>query len=244
MSADIQSVLKRADAARIGLSLMSPLEALVPRYHADPVKGNRTAMNIIADNTQIMMWVVVHPLVPETFDQAKEMLQHDHCIGIKIHPEEHGYHITKHGNRIFEFASRNKAIIETHSGEANSLPADYLPFVNDFPDVRLILSHLGCGSNDKSILQVDAIQNSKHGNVFTDTSSSASLMPGLLEWAVRQIGAERILFGTDSPCYFSPMQRARVDYADISYENKKSILRDNAIKLFGNKLSGVMDFLK
>ena len=42
---------------------------------------------------------------------------------------------------------------------------------------------------------------------------------------------EKFLYGTDSPLYFAPMQRARIDNAEISDEEKKIILRDNALKL-------------
>ena len=37
-----------------------------------------------------------------------------------------------------------------------------------------------------------------------------------------------MVFGTDTPLYFSPMQRARVDYADISDADRANILRNTA----------------
>ena len=85
--------------------------------------------------------------------------------------------------------------------------------------------------------QVRAIQAGRHANIYTDTSSAQSLMPNLIEWAVREIGAERILFGTDSPVYFSPMQRARIEYAGIALEARRLILSGNAERLFRSKLS-------
>lgn len=56
-------------------------------------------------------------------------------------------------------------------------------------------------------------------------------MPGLIEWAVEQIGADRILYGTDTPLHFAPAQRARIDQAELDDQDKQVILRDNAIKL-------------
>jgi predicted TIM-barrel fold metal-dependent hydrolase len=50
------------------------------------------------------------------------------------------------------------------------------------------------------------------------------------------MGPERILFGTDTPLYFSPMQRARVDNAEISDGAKRMILRENAERVFRAKL--------
>ena len=80
-------------------------------------------------------------------------------------------------------------------------------------------------------MQVRAIQESTAGNVYVDTSSARSIMPGLVEWAVSEIGAERILYGTDTPLYSASMQRARIDLADVTDEQKRLILRENAISL-------------
>ena len=60
----------------------------------------------------------------------------------------------------------------------------------------------------------------------------SSIMSGLLEWAVKEVGAEQILFGTDTPLYSTAMQRARIDKAEISADAKRKILRENAVKLF------------
>ena len=87
--------------------------------------------------------------------------------------------------------------------------------------------------NDDLSQQVRAVQAAKHGNIFTDTSSAKSITSGLHEWALSEIGADRILYGTDSPLYFAPMQRARIDNAGIEYADKEKILCRNAEKLFG-----------
>jgi predicted TIM-barrel fold metal-dependent hydrolase len=78
---------------------------------------------------------------------------------------------------------------------------------------------------------VRAIQASKHGNVLADTSSSWSILPGLIEWAVGEVGADRILSGTDTPAYFAPSQQARIDRADLTDSEKRMILCDNAKRL-------------
>jgi predicted TIM-barrel fold metal-dependent hydrolase len=231
MSADINQLVKLANVSHVAISLVSPLEGLLPRGHSNPIKANEDAFKEIRDIDQLMQWVIVNPLVPETFVQAEEMLRYKKCVGIKIHPEEHRYCITEYGEKIFKFAAKAGTIIETHSGEGNSLPEDFIPFVDAYPEVKLILSHLGCSIDGDPSHQVRAVEKAKHGNVYTDTSSASSIMCNLIEWAVKEIGAEKILFGTDSPLYFAPMQRARIDNAELNYEEKKKILCDNAMKL-------------
>ena len=69
---------------------------------------------------------------------------------------------------------------------------------------------------------VHAIQGSRHGNIFADTSSAANIIPGVLEFACRAVGAEKLLFGTDTPIYCNAMQRARIDSADLTDDEKSS----------------------
>ncbi len=231
-SGDAETVLRRAQQANTCLTIASPIEALMPRFKADPVRGNEEAARIIAQTEGLLQWVVVDPLKPETYEQAAEMLALPKCVGIKVHPELHGYAITEQGTAIFEFAARHRTTIMAHSGEENSMPEDFVKFANEFPKVTLIVAHLGFGWDNDPTHQVRAIQSSKHGNVFADTSSALNINPRLIEWAVKEIGARLILYGTDSPLYFAPVQRARIDCADIRDQDKKLILCDNAKKLF------------
>lgn len=232
MSGDAQRVIDLARLAQTSLTLVSPLQALMPRYKADTLGGNEHAAQTLPRHPELRQWVVIDPLKTDTYAQAEPMLASPCCVGIKIHPEEHGYPIKEHGRQIFEFAAKHQAIVLTHSGEENSLPEDFVPFANDFPEALVILAHIGCTVDEDPGHQVRAMQQSKHGNIFADTSSAQSIINGLIEWAVAEIGSERILYGTDTPLYSAPMQRSRIDRAEIPDADKQRILRDNAMKLF------------
>ncbi len=233
MSGDPDEVVRRASAVGIAQTIVSPLKAMMPRYHADTEAGNREAARVVRDTEELLQWVVVDPLNPATFKQASQMLRSPKCVGIKVHPEMFGFKIADQGEAIFEFAAERMAVVQSHSGGENSMPADFVRFANDYPDVKLILSHLGNGPQADHTLQVNAVKAAKHGNIYTDTSSSNSITSRMLEWAVMEIGAEKILFGSDTPLYFVAMQKARIDHADLSESDKCKILRENAIRLFG-----------
>jgi predicted TIM-barrel fold metal-dependent hydrolase len=230
-SGDAQVVASRAKEARTEITIVSPLQALMPRYDNDAEGGNEDAADSLAEYSDLRFWVVLDPRKPRTFEQTERMLQLANCAGIKIHPEEHGYPIREHGSTLFQFAQKHGAVILTHSGEERSLPADFVPFCDDFPDVPLILAHLGCGFDSDPTHQVRAIGSTRSERVYVDTSSAQSLMPNLIEWGVSEIGARKILYGTDAPLYCSSMQRARIDFAEISDEDKRLILRENALQL-------------
>ena len=232
MTGEAHVVAQRARAANIRLTIVSPLEALLPRGRGDALSGNRNAARIVAETPGLLQYVVIDPREPKTFRQAEEMLQLPQCVGIKIHPEEHCYPINDFGEPMFEFAARHGAVVLSHSSEQNSLASDLVAWADRFPEMRLILAHIGCGWDGDCTHQVRGVQQSRQGNVFADTSSARSIMPNLIEWAVRQIGADRVLFGTDAPLYVTCMQRARIDQADLSDAEKKRILYENAESLF------------
>lgn len=231
LSASAEEVARRARESNIQWTIVSPCEALTPRFKASAVQGNISASRDVSQTPGLLQWVVVHPLQPETYKQADAALRQKRCVGIKIHPEEHGYPIKEYGDAIFQFAAERRAVLLTHSGELNSLPQDFVPFANCYPEVTLILAHLGCSHDKDKTHQVRAIQASQKGNVFVDTSSANSIFPGLIEWAVCEVGADRVLFGSDTPTYSVAMQRARIDTADISNADKQLILRNNAVRL-------------
>lgn len=235
LSGDAATVVSRAKAAATRLTIVSPLSGLLPRCEADAVAANEEAARVVAETDGLLQWVIVNPLQPRSFQQAAAMLSQPKCVGIKLHPEEHGYSIREHGADLFEFAATHDAVVLVHSGDENSRPIDVVPFADAHPHVRVIFAHLGNGGGAAGdpALQVRAVQAAKSEHIFVDTSSARSILPGLVEWAVSEIGAERILYGTDSPLYCAAMQRARIDHAEISDRDKRRILCENAERLLG-----------
>lgn len=241
MTGSATAVAERAAASGVECTIVSPMLALFPRGGADSPAGNDEAAAVVSQTSGLKQYVVINPLQPQTYEQAAVMLKQPQCVGIKIHGEEHVYPIADHGDAMFAFAAEHKAVVLAHSGDEHTMPVDFVPFADRYPEMKLILAHLGNNGPATDLdpsQQVRAIAASKHANVYTDTSSSKSIFPELIEWAVKEVGAERILFGTDTPLYFVANQRARIDYADLSEADKHAILRDNALKLFGPKLTG------
>ena len=173
----------------------------------------------------IYQWVVIEPRNENTYKQAEKMLESGKCVGIKIHPLSHKFSLDEYGDRIFSLASAYKAIVQIHPEKEASY---ILPFADKYSDVTFIMAHLG----DEHY--VDAIEYAKNGNVYVDTSGMASSKNMIVEYAVGRVGSERILFGTDT--YAPGFQRGRIEYALISEQDKENILRNNAQRLFGQKL--------
>jgi predicted TIM-barrel fold metal-dependent hydrolase len=105
-----------------------------------------------------------------------------------------------------------------------STPADLRDLALRFPTVPMIMAHLnGCGV--RGVLDIQDLP-----NVYVDTSGSQP-DAGFIEFAVAELGAERILFGSDVPIRDYATQLAKVTGAAISSEAKQLILGANAARL-------------
>lgn len=225
-------VTELAGRANTLITFVSPFEGF--DIGGDVLSANLTTSKIVSKMKSLKQWVVVTPFEKETFSQAAKLLKNKDCVGIKLHPKR-SYSLQEYGYRIFEFASLFKTVILSHSGDESCKPEDLAKLANKFPDVNVIAAHLGYGWDGSPYHHIRAVEMNRHGNLFIDTSSRRSIRSRMLEWAVSEIGSERILYGTDSPSHFTPMQRARVDCAFLSSSDKKRILYKNAAELFGVK---------
>ena len=107
-------------------------------------------------------------------------------------------------------------------------PDDIAELAGRFPDVTIIAAHLRPGG----VRGVWAVR--RHSNVLYDTSGGQPTA-GVLEDAVRLLGAERVLYGSDE---IFPgegrdiaVARACVDDARITRRQRELILGENALRI-------------
>ena len=80
--------------------------------------------------------------------------------------------------------------------QANPLLIDDV--ANNFPDLRIMLTHLGTLWHNESFMVVE-----KHPNVFIDTAAYLYEIPRLLDInLIKRLGTNKVIFGTDYPSPF------------------------------------------
>jgi len=164
--------------------------------------------------------------------------------GIKIHPYLDQVSASDPRYKpVWEFAAERKApvLIHTWSNKRSNdplldfcAPSQIEKIAMDYPEVKIILGHSG-GEYDGIL---EAIKTAKaFANVYLDTASSR-LYPGVIEMMVDEVGAEKVLYGSDI-VFLSPVpQIGKIVYADIEESDKRKILGYNAAKLFGLHVEG------
>ena len=223
---DVDSIKIMADMANIESVFVSPYVAVIGDNRDEAIiESNEHLADLVTKHDFLYQFVVIEPRIEETFNQARRMLESKKCVGIKLHPPFNNYNLEDYAKKIFDFAAQFNTVIQIHpQGFANHI----VSWADKYPQLQFIQAHLSEHG------QVEAIKQAKYGNVWTDTSSSSSMSNQLIEYAYREVGASRILFGTDG--YANGAQRGRIEYALIPEEAKEDILRNNAMRLFGDKL--------
>jgi len=161
--------------------------------------------------------------------------------GLKIHPVAQGFAPDDEMMwPVYEWMVKHDLPLTAHSGinvdekSCFGEPERWLPVLEEFKDLKLILAHLGNGFWDQTIEIAD-----KYPKVMFDTAIAISHIksPTTLDDAeavdmIRTIGSDRILFGSDYP-WINPLKDIeRIKSINIAEKDKKLILGRNAEKLF------------
>jgi predicted TIM-barrel fold metal-dependent hydrolase len=101
---------------------------------------------------------------------------------------------------------------------------DYI--IEKFPQATIVFPHFGDDHEYAHIFKrIDAV--ASHPNTYLDTSGSGHDRVGMLEYAVKTIGPDRVLFGSDFSINDPSKVIARVENALITEEQRQKILAGN-----------------
>ena len=106
---------------------------------------------------------------------------------------------------------------------------DMGPILSAFPSITFVAAHPG----DRDRVEEHIALMKKHENLYLDLSGTGLFRLGLLKHLVTQVGAERILFGTDYPICNPRMYVQAVYGEDISDRDREKIFSENAHRILG-----------
>ncbi len=191
-------------------------------------------------NGRILAYAPFNPNHLDPVERVERLLDQTHYVGIKIHPSFHEIHADDEAYApAFRLARERGVPILTHSYDRNAASPpqklSWVPlfgkWVRKFPDVDLILGHSG-GLPTGHRESVELARSCP--NVWLDMAVDP-IAYGFVEYIVREIGAERLLYGSDLTWIDSRAHLARVYGAQIDKGDKKKILGGNAALLFGRE---------
>ena len=215
------------------------ISSILSLYGGDVRAGNRRTAAAVREHPDLLMgYFVLDPRDPAGMDaEVRTWLEDEKGImcGIKLYPLIHEYPLNdERYGRIFAVANEHRLpmLIHTwddeHQGRLCS-PALLNDVVGNYPDATFILGHAG-GTLTGFRVAVEVA--ARHTNAYLELCASRGSL-GQIEFFVEQVGAGQILYGSDVQFLDVFSQIAKVVYARISEDQKRSILGLNAARIFG-----------
>jgi len=101
---------------------------------------------------------------------------------------------------------------------------DYI--IGKFPQATIVFAHFGDDREYEDIFKrIDLV--AKHSNCYIDTAGYGHDRMGMLEYAVKTIGPDRVLFGSDFTINDPSTVLARIHHSFLSDEEKRKVLAEN-----------------
>jgi len=175
---------------------------------------------------RFLPYATINPTFPE--DVVKELERCFNELGmrmIKLHPGTHDYPLDgKNYQPVYEFAREHNALILTHTWEGSKTcnVAVAIKAADKFPGVNFLMGHSGGPSGYEKMMEAAKVRE----NVYLDLACSRARL-GQVEMFVEEVGAEKVLYGSDISFLAAPPQLGKVVFARISFEDKKKILAEN-----------------
>ena len=225
-------VIWMMDRCGIDKAVISPIVGV----EADMVYGNNLMLEAIRTNRgRFYGACFVNGNYPElSLDECERCFSEDeHVVIIKVHPVVCSSKLNDPRlTHIYEFASARKLFILVHTWLDKDDYGNqdlFASVARDYPDIKWIMGH--SGGDHGSYHGVEIAQTLP--NVFLDIT--LSMCPAQqIEFFVREVGADRLLFGTDNPFIDPRPQIGRVCLADISHEDR--------VKIFSGNVRQYIDF--
>ncbi|MCE5347193.1 MAG: amidohydrolase [Bacteroidales bacterium] len=214
----------------------------------DVREGNRELAKALETTEKLLGYVTVNPMFPESIDDLK-YLDNPKFIGVKVHPDYHGYDVTSDVAQEFlnKVADKTKLMlfhISCMPGTGFSDAGAVAKFASEHPDTNFVMAHLaGIFQNNlypyfPNLRGLEIVKKIACDNIYVDTAHTLMYVyPGVMEKMVELIGTDHIVFGTDCPLQGYMQMKFAIGIIrnlTISDYEKGKILSGNASRLLKN----------
>lgn len=189
----------------------------------------------IHNGKDIFAFGSVYPGSPQAFSEL-ERIREAGLKGVKLHPDYQGFAVDDpRWKPLYRKIGELGLITVFHAGVDYGFPPPYgctpkaLATALDWFDSPVVAAHWGglqCG--------LEVLEHLCGRDVYFDTSFGYGSMPRYVaQEIVQRHGAQRLLFGTDSPWHTAVMERRLLDTLTLSDVDRESIYGGNAKHLLG-----------
>lgn len=213
---------------------------------------NEDLITFVKSSNQFIGFTSMDPREEEASHWLEEDIKSG-LKGLKLYPVNRGFSVSDEKcYPVYEMAENLGIPITIHFGVSIGYfsdlrfgnPIDLHPVARDFPDLTFILAHFGCGFLREALFLSYQCQ-----NICLDTSSSNRWMDYLpykidlrevFEKCLKVLGAERLLFGTDSN-FFPRGYRYNILEEQMKVLNSLEVKEEDQARIFGGNMARLLN---
>lgn len=172
----------------------------------------------------------IHPgFVRESLAEIELRVKQGFGLIGELVPYMHGWsdYSQKNLSELLDAAEHYRLPVSFHTVNAEQAETDRM--IEAHPGVTFIAAHPG--DKEQFLLHLERIK--KHENYYLDLSGTGIFRYGLIAHGVREVGSERLIFGTDYPICNPGMYVQAVLCEPISEADAENILFKNAHRILG-----------
>lgn len=236
----LETLLANLQQHNLSIALISNIDGaeLPETRNLDEQAANRITLEIVQAYPHLLRglaWARPNDGAP---DSLEPFLRDHHFVGVKLHSEMN--HFAADDSLVdgyLALCARYAVPAVFHSGKSssNSDPMKIYRAAQRHPTVPVILYHMGFkGPHDDAITVVKESMQKGDARLYLET---AQANPQAVLRAVKELGAERVLFGTDATYYGKDHYARYLPLIDLlrqelSDEEYQKVMHGNAIRLF------------
>lgn len=185
---------------------------------------NESLKNVRSNNRRFIYFL---RFSPQTLKLTRLKKISGRFSGFKLHPRIENFDpLNPKFKTTFQFLEKLGKPVIIHSRKENSPYSDpdrIIKIAKMYPNINFIFGHFANDSEEffKRVLERE--------NIFVETSMVSS--PKIIEMRVKQIGADRIVFGSDFPYSDQEIELLKIKKAKIKNGDKEKILYKNILGL-------------
>jgi len=230
----MEDVVAYLDRVGIDRGIINSVHAIKSTKPEDFITGNREVLRYCDEyRGRFLPGIIINGNFPDESIRELEECNEDHgavWIGeLCNYATNPRYAYDSEGmDRVIRRAIDLNMVLHMHS-QTKELEIH----VARYPDAQLVIPHFG-RSVDEIFQRIDLIAG--HPKACFEISASGFERMGIMEYAVKTIGEDRIIFGSDMTINDAASVIARVDHAFLTNQQKEKILHLNTERLLAEAM--------
>lgn len=228
-----ETVIRLLDEQNASHGVLFPHDrVMTPPWDADYDQANMQVGEVVKRYPDRVIGAArINPTFGTKHTQAliDKYVQEWHCKGLKLVA---GYDYYRPNSMsimgpLLDKAAEYNLTVLFHSGDApRDLPSLQAKAAEAYPDVTFVLAHIGM----HLYLWEAILACQEHPNIYVDMSQA---FPFDIKTFVREVGAERLTYGSDVPYQSPQVEQQKLRVIELSDEELTLVFRSNAARIWG-----------